>query len=81
MGFQQPNQLDLAIAQTLKNKREENGWVMKQVAKKLDVPHSYISKIELGEKRLSAGELNCYCSALNVSIEQVFSESIISNSL
>ncbi|MBU2919130.1 helix-turn-helix domain-containing protein [Psychrosphaera sp. F3M07] len=77
MNFEQPNQLDLAIAQTLKNKRIENGWVMKQLAKKLDVPHSYISKIELGEKTLSAGKLNCYCSALNVRIEQVISESNI----
>jgi transcriptional regulator with XRE-family HTH domain len=74
MGFQEPNQLDLAIAQTLKDKRKKNGWVMKQLARKLDVPHSYISKIELGEKKLSAGELDSYCSALNIRIEQVLLE-------
>jgi transcriptional regulator with XRE-family HTH domain len=77
MGFQQPNQLNLAVAQTLKYQRKENGWAMKQLARKLDVSHSYISKIELGEKKLSVGELNCYCLALNISIEQVFSESNI----
>jgi transcriptional regulator with XRE-family HTH domain len=65
------------ISQTLKNKRKKNGWVMKQLAKELGVPHSYISKIELSEKKLSVGELNCYCSALDVRIKQVISESNI----
>jgi transcriptional regulator with XRE-family HTH domain len=71
MGFQQPNQLDKAIAQTLKNKRKENGWVMNQLSKKLEVPHSYIGKIESGERTLSVGELDNYCLALNIPMEQI----------
>jgi transcriptional regulator with XRE-family HTH domain len=71
MNFDQPNNLDIAIAQTLKIKRKEMGWVMNRLAKKMGVPHSYIGKIESGEKKLSIGALESYCLALNTSLEQV----------
>jgi transcriptional regulator with XRE-family HTH domain len=72
MGFQEPNQLDLAIAQTLKDKRKENGWGMKQLARKLDVPHSFIGKVESGERKLSIGEFDSYCLSLNTTLNDIF---------
>lgn len=36
----------------LKEKRTESGLTMRQVAKKLEVHHSWIGRVELGERRL-----------------------------
>ncbi len=56
-----------AFASVLKNdnaRREENGLTMRQLAERLDVHHSWIGRVELGERRLDVMEFVRYCHAL-----------------
>lgn len=38
---------------------------MRQLAEKLDCPHSFVGKVEQGERRLDVIEFVEYCKALN----------------
>jgi len=51
----------------LKVQREEQGLTMRDLAEKLDVPHSYIGKVEQAERRLDVVEFLTYCEALDIS--------------
>ncbi len=49
----------------LKNQRIDSNLTMKELGLLLDVHHSIIGKIELGERRLDVIEWIEYCEALN----------------
>lgn len=51
----------------LKNCREEKGMTMRDLATRLGKPHSYVQKVEQGERRLDVIEFIWYCQALDVS--------------
>jgi transcriptional regulator with XRE-family HTH domain len=50
----------------LKNTRLQGGWLQKDLAKKLNRPQSYVSKVESGERNLDVIEFVHYCTALNL---------------
>lgn len=51
-------------------KREATGLSMRDLALKLDKPHTYIHKVEKGERRLDIVEFVWYCEALGVQAEE-----------
>lgn len=51
----------------LKERREEQGLTMRELAVRLGTPHSFVGKTEQGERRLDVIEYVQYCEALNVS--------------
>ena len=50
----------------LKNKRNDAGLNMRDFAKRLDEPHSFVGKVEHGERRLDTVEYVKYCNALGI---------------
>ena len=54
------------ILSWLRAKREEKGLTMRDLAEVLDVPHSWVGKVELGERRLDLIEYLRYCAALGI---------------
>ncbi|WP_028884910.1 helix-turn-helix domain-containing protein [Teredinibacter turnerae] len=50
----------------LKNKRIDQGLSMRALAAKLEVPHSFVQKIEMVERRLDVMEYISYCAALGI---------------
>ena len=50
----------------LKSVREKHGMTMRDLAVKLDAPHSFVGKTEQGERRLDVVEFVQYCKALDV---------------
>ncbi len=50
----------------LQEKRKQKKLTMRDLAKRLDVHHSWIGRIELGERRLDVMEFFRYCTALEV---------------
>ena len=51
----------------LKDQRLAQGLSMRQLAEKLDCPHSFVGKVEQGERRLDVIEFVEYGKALNIS--------------
>lgn len=49
----------------LKTKRTEQNMTMRQLAERLDVHHSWIGRVELGERRLDIMEYIRICAALD----------------
>ena len=54
--------------------RKENHLTQKELSKKLSVPQSYVSKVELCQRRLDILELRTYLKTLNYSMTQFLSE-------
>jgi transcriptional regulator with XRE-family HTH domain len=52
----------------LKTVRQNANLTQAQLATKLHVPQSFVSKYESGERRLDLVELNAICLALGISI-------------
>ncbi|TVO73029.1 helix-turn-helix domain-containing protein [Sedimenticola selenatireducens] len=50
----------------LRKSREAHGLSMRDLALRIDEPHSFIGKIETGERRLDVAEYVEYCRALQV---------------
>jgi transcriptional regulator with XRE-family HTH domain len=50
----------------LREKRESQGVSMRTLADRLGVPHSFVQKVEQGERRLDVIEYLWYCAALDV---------------
>lgn len=50
----------------LKEKREEKGLTMRDLAGRLKLTHSFIAKTEQGTRRLDVVEYLTYCAALEV---------------
>jgi len=58
----------------LKETRRRAGLTQEQLAKKLDVPQSWVSKIESGERVLSFVEVRVLCEALGTSLRKFITE-------
>ena len=50
----------------LREERLTKGMSMRELAEKMDCPHSLIGKIEQGERRLDVVEYVQYCSELDI---------------
>jgi len=50
----------------LKSCREKKGISMRELAVQLDVPHSWVAKVEQNERRLDILEYVRLCNSLNV---------------
>jgi len=48
----------------LKEQRLAQGLTMRELADRLDCPHSFVGKVEQGERRLDVIEFIKYCEAL-----------------
>lgn len=56
----------LALTAWLKAARLERGLSMRALGEALEKPHTYIQKVESGERRLDVVEFVWYCRALGV---------------
>src|SRR5271154_5892544 len=56
------------LAALLRSVRSESGMTQAQVAKRLELPQSFVSKYESGERRLDLVELRQICRALGISL-------------
>jgi len=54
------------LLEWLKSARNKQGLSMRDLAAKLDEPHSFVGKIETAERRLDVREYVEYCQALNL---------------
>lgn len=54
------------LRQWLREKRKEKGLTMRETGERIGVIHSWIGKVELGERRLDVVEYVRYCEALEV---------------
>lgn len=50
----------------LKQERLNHNLTMRQLAERLDRPHSYVQRVEEGDRRLDVVEFVWYCQALNI---------------
>jgi transcriptional regulator with XRE-family HTH domain len=50
----------------LKAARENKGLTMRDLSARLGKPHSYVQKVEQGERRLDVVEFVWYCEALEL---------------
>jgi transcriptional regulator with XRE-family HTH domain len=64
----------LNIRNKLITLRKENSFTQRELAKKLSITQSYVSKVESGQRRLDVLELKKYLDVLNYSIDQFLSE-------
>lgn len=60
-----------AAQQLLIQLRKDSGLTQVELAKKVGVDQSFISKVERGERRLDIVEFVFYCSSLEVSPSEV----------
>jgi len=54
----------------LKQARVDQGISMRELASRLDEPHSFVQKVETMERRLDVFEYTVYCAALAVEPEE-----------
>lgn len=64
----------LELRRILKDLREEKHLTQAQLAHKLSVPQSFVSKYETGERRLDVIETLQICQALETSTNQLLSK-------
>jgi transcriptional regulator with XRE-family HTH domain len=64
----------LELRQILKDLREAKHLTQAQLARKLSVPQSFVSKYETGERRLDVIETAQICRALETSMPQLLSK-------
>ncbi|BGE53210.1 MULTISPECIES: helix-turn-helix domain-containing protein [Enterobacteriaceae] len=50
----------------LRKAREGQGLSMRDVGERLGVPHTYVQKVETGERRLDVVEYVWYCQAIGI---------------
>jgi len=54
----------------LRDRRKESGLTMREVGKRLGVHHSWIGKVEIGERRLDVAEYVRLCRAIGAEAGQ-----------
>lgn len=62
------------LLRMLKSKRQQKRISQEEMAKKLGVPQSFISKIESGERRIDVMELFRYCEGIGIDVIQFIKE-------
>lgn len=55
-----------ALTKWLKQERETQQLSMRALAERMDKPHSYVQKVEQGERRLDVVEYVWYCRSLKL---------------
>lgn len=55
-----------ALTAWLKQERELQQLSMRALAERMDKPHSYVQKVEQGERRLDVVEYVWYCHSLKI---------------
>ena len=55
-----------SLVKWLKQAREDQGVSMRELASRIDEPHSFVQKVEIMERRLDVFEYSLYCAALNL---------------
>lgn len=68
-------QLDMEIGLKLKKLRVQLDLSQREVAKRIDIDHSYIAKIEKG-KMPSLEKLKRLCSLYGISVQSLFGEEV-----
>jgi transcriptional regulator with XRE-family HTH domain len=63
----------------LKKSRQDKGIRQVELAEKLGVPQSFVSKYEAGDRRLDVLELRQVCNAIGISLQKFIQE--LENSL
>jgi transcriptional regulator with XRE-family HTH domain len=58
----------------LRDKRTAAGLRQSELAARLNVPQSFVSKYEVGERRLDVVELRAVCAALGTSLAEFVAE-------
>ena len=72
MGEQEERNLEYAALRSLlRTIRKEAGVSQVELAKRLEVSQSFVSKIESGERRIDIVELRRICGALDNTLEHV----------
>lgn len=56
----------IAVRTWLRQKRLEQNLTMRQLSERLDKPHSFVQRIEEGDRRLDIVEFVWYCHALGI---------------
>jgi DNA-binding Xre family transcriptional regulator len=56
------------LAALLRSVRSESGLTQAEIAERLELPQSFVSKYESGERRLDLVELRQICKALGISL-------------
>lgn len=64
------------LCTVLRQLRKEAGLTQVDVAKRLDVPQSFVSKYEIGERRLDVVELRHVAEAIDTTVEVIISRLI-----
>ncbi|MFC0820206.1 helix-turn-helix domain-containing protein [Moraxella marmotae] len=67
----------IALRAWLRSERQNQNLSMRALASKLDRPHSFVQRVEEGDRRLDVVEYFWYCQALGV--DPVFGLGIISS--
>lgn len=62
------------VCDLLRQLRHEAGLTQAQVAERLDVPQSFVSKYESGQRRLDIVELRHVAEALGVSVSKILTQ-------
>ncbi|ATC65018.1 transcriptional regulator [Nibricoccus aquaticus] len=58
------------LCELIRRLREEKGVTQHALAQKLEVPQSFVSKVETGERRLDILELRSVCLALEIPMKR-----------
>jgi transcriptional regulator with XRE-family HTH domain len=62
------------VLAAMKNEREKRHITQEELAKRLNVAQTFVSKCERGERRLDVVELRWFCQAMGVSIVKLIRE-------
>ena len=62
------------LGEKIKTLRQEKGYTVNKLANKAGISQSYLRDIELGNKQPTVEYLSYICGALNISLEEFFSE-------
>lgn len=74
MNLSPSKDIDKALGIILKQRRLELQIPIIEFSKRLNLPTSFIGKVESGERQLSIGELECFTFELETTVEHTLSQ-------